>query len=451
MIIAFPIEISVREYLSKLFCVYKILKNTNYRIAFGKKSEIYNFYKNNSGIYLISKGGLIKSFHFKKDLPNNRLSILDEEGPIINFIKKGDFIGRTNKEIMSKLSDYFCWGLADYRLIKKRINKKKLIISGHPKYDLCHKKYQKVFDDDKKKLTKKYGKFFLIASSFAAVDGYINKNDYTKWIANSVEKNLKKKMFKDYKRYFKYDQIYYDRLVKFTQKIAQQNPKTNFIFRPHPRQDVIKVKKKFSSKKIKNIFVIKDGSITPYIYASEYYLHSGCTTALEAALLNKKIIYLVNNFKNSKTLYKKFGLAINPNDHSKVKELIYNKNYNYKKNNIKDFIFNNSKNFFYKVLIENLKKIDLKSNKVEQKTFKENKPFFSILKDFISNYSVLLNLVSLFKKDILLSKEYKSSKFQKINIEKIKKQILLFQKIDNVKFKFKIKKINLNSFIFEKL
>ena len=58
MIIAFPIEISVREYLSKLFCVYKILKNTNYRIAFGKKSEIYNFYKNNSGIYLISKGGI---------------------------------------------------------------------------------------------------------------------------------------------------------------------------------------------------------------------------------------------------------------------------------------------------------------------------------------------------------------------------------------------------------
>ena len=93
----------------------------------------------------------------------------------------------------------------------------------------------------------------------------------------------------------------------------------------------------------------------------------------------------------------------------------------------------------------------IKSNKIEQKTFKENKPFFSILKDFISNYSVLLNLVSLFKKDILLSKEYKSSKFQKINIEKIKKQILLFQKIDNVKFKFKIKKINLNSFIFEKL
>jgi len=28
MIVAFPIEISAREYLSKIFCAYQILKNT---------------------------------------------------------------------------------------------------------------------------------------------------------------------------------------------------------------------------------------------------------------------------------------------------------------------------------------------------------------------------------------------------------------------------------------
>ena len=45
MIVAFPIEISAREYLSKIFCAYQILKNIDYRVVFGKKSEIYNFYK----------------------------------------------------------------------------------------------------------------------------------------------------------------------------------------------------------------------------------------------------------------------------------------------------------------------------------------------------------------------------------------------------------------------
>ena len=85
----------------------------------------------------------------------------------------------------------------------------------------------------------------------------MNKKDYAKWIANSVENNLKKKMFKDLRSHFKYDQIYYDRLVKFTKKIAQQNPKINFIFRPHPRQDIKKVKKNFDTKSLKNIFIIQ--------------------------------------------------------------------------------------------------------------------------------------------------------------------------------------------------
>ena len=96
MIIAFPIEISAREYLSKLFSAYKILSETNYRVVFGKKSEIYNFYKKNKGVYLLSKGGTVENFEFKKKFPKNKFSLLDEEGPLINFIYDADFTARTN-------------------------------------------------------------------------------------------------------------------------------------------------------------------------------------------------------------------------------------------------------------------------------------------------------------------------------------------------------------------
>ena len=71
MIVALPIEISVREFISKLFCVYQILKNTNYRVVLGKKSEVYNFYKKNKGVYLITKGGTVEHFAFKKNFPDN--------------------------------------------------------------------------------------------------------------------------------------------------------------------------------------------------------------------------------------------------------------------------------------------------------------------------------------------------------------------------------------------
>ena len=150
MIVAFPIEISAREYLSKLFCSYKILSKTNYRVVFGKKSEVYNFYKKNKGVYLITKGGTVEHFAFKKNFPDNKLSLLDEEGPLINFSYNSDFVARTNFSVLEKLSDYFCWGSKDYNMMKKILSEKKLILSGHPKFDLCNKKYAVFFKEKKK-------------------------------------------------------------------------------------------------------------------------------------------------------------------------------------------------------------------------------------------------------------------------------------------------------------
>ena len=39
MIVAFPIEISAREYIKQLFSAYQVLKNTNYRVVLGQKSK----------------------------------------------------------------------------------------------------------------------------------------------------------------------------------------------------------------------------------------------------------------------------------------------------------------------------------------------------------------------------------------------------------------------------
>ena len=451
MIVAFPIEISAREYLSKLFCSYKILSKTNYRVVFGKKSEVYNFYKKNKGIYLITKGGAVEHFAFKKDFPHNKLSLLDEEGPLINFSYNSDFVARTNFTVLEKLSDYFCWGLRDYSMMKKILNEKKLILSGHPKFDLCDKKYAVFFKEKKKILNKKYGKFLLVASSFISADGYIDNDIYSKWIVKAVEKKLRKKKYNDLKKYFSVEKNYYNNLIKFTKKISINHPDLKIIFRPHPRQDVEKVKKRFDKKKYKNIFVIKEGSITPFIYASKYYLHSGCTTSLEAAILGKKIFFLQNQFKNAKILYNKFGVTLGQKDHNLLSKYIKNKKqYNLKKNNINKFIHNNNKFFFNDILIKRLKKVNLQSNDILFGDYSKKIEILSRFKAFIYNSKILISLLSLIYPNILFNKEYKISKFEKIDINKINNDLKKFQNIDKLKFKFTINKINDNAYIFEK-
>jgi len=451
MIVAFPIEISAREYLSKIFCAYQILKNTDYRVVFGKKSEIYNFYKKNSGVYLITKGGTLEHFAFKKEFTNNKLSLLDEEGPLINFSYKSDFIARTNSDVLKKISDYYCWGNEDYKMMKKKKINEKLFISGHPKYDLCNRKYRIFFDDEKKLLTKKYGKFLLVASSFIGADGYIENDIYSKWIVKAVEKKNRKKKKKDLFNYFKDDQLNYKRLIDLTKKISLRYPDLKIIFRPHPRQDILKVKNRFDKNIYKNITINNEGSITPFIYSCKYYLHSGCTTSLEAALLEKKILYLKNNFKN-KNLYQRFGTTIGNINQNILLDKFFNLGYFYdlKKNNIDKFIYNNKKQFFYKYLIKKLKKINLISKDIILGDLPKKNYFLSKLKEIMYDSKLLLIFFSLFNINLLLNKKYKTSKFESLDINEIKKKIKKFQIIDKVNFQFKIKKVNNDSVVLIK-
>ena len=86
MTILLPLEIKHREFHSKIFLASKILEKTNFQIVIGEKSKVYNIFKKNEEVYLLSKGGPKPGFRFeKRNYKKNYLGILDEEGPILNL------------------------------------------------------------------------------------------------------------------------------------------------------------------------------------------------------------------------------------------------------------------------------------------------------------------------------------------------------------------------------
>ena len=49
-----------------------------------------------------------------------------------------------------------------------------------------------------------------------------------------------------------------------------------------------------TAKKPKNLHIVYEGVITPWIIASDLYFHSGCTSFTEAACLRKKIVCFIS-------------------------------------------------------------------------------------------------------------------------------------------------------------
>ena len=60
---------------------------------------------------------------------------------------------------------------------------------------------------------------------------------------------------------------------------------TNFVVRPHPSDDRQTFVNAFEG--LKNVHVISEGSVIPWLIASKFVIHNECTTAIESYLLEK--------------------------------------------------------------------------------------------------------------------------------------------------------------------
>lgn len=307
MLISLPIEIKVREFYNKLLLAYKVLDQTQHEILIGEKYKVYNIFKKNKNILLISKGGPEKNFFIKKKIANNKLMLLDEEGPVINF-QNYVFENRISNKIFNIIDEYIFWGKKDYFYIKKKIKKTKIKVLGHPKFDTCKKPYIDIYKDEILKIKKKYKRFILFSSSFGT-DTILKEKIYENFFFKNLQKDNKKNR-NEISRDRDIEKKNYLDVINLIKVLAKLHPQINFIFRPHPRQNPEIIKKRFTS--INNIKVIYKGTITPWIKACDLFMHSGCTSVLEAITMDKKIISFVSNkneFRNN--FYYKFGYHFN--------------------------------------------------------------------------------------------------------------------------------------------
>lgn len=464
MTIGIPIEIKVREYLSKMFLASKIIENSNQDVIIGEKSKVYHIFKNSRKFYLISKGGPINLFKFfKHKYPDNYLGILDEEAPLVN-IGKYNLLPRIHSKILKNLDDYFIWGKKDKLLLNKAKNKKfsKLYNEfGHPKFDLLEKPNIKIFDKEVNYIKKKFKNLIFIPSSFSC-DAVLGDQNFKKFqVSHFISK--KKNVVNKYFNILSLEQKNYELFLSLLVEIAKTNPNYNFVFRPHPNQSIKLIKKRFT-KKPKNLHIIFKYVTTPWIIACKMYIHYGCSSSLEASFLKKKIIFYFENEKEFKTrninIFKKYGYFfnnyqdclsfLNTNLKTNLKnvknskppeQFIYNSSRKTFSENFVNYINNKYKNKIENINLKNLTKFNHNKNP------SATRAVLSKLKNNIFKNVYLANLLKSIFPSLILTKEYRNKKFDKITYEEIKKTLNLIQSKTKSKTKIKISKLNNDLFL----
>ena len=429
MYIYIHVENYAREFDSKLLLSLLAVKKET-KVLLGNVNKIVQKKNIPVGIFhnkdITASKELIKIF--KKAKKNNLfITSQDEEIGLDEKTPNAFMEKRYSDRTLSIVDKVFTFGRydTDYLIKKFPKFKSKIINTGSPRFD-----FYKTFLLNKT-ISKK--KFILISSNFGAV---LERKRF--WDRIDIERKAYFKKFngsKEEKRlYEEFSHNIYKiyEMVKLIRYLTNKYKKENFIFRPHPIESIEGWKTLFGN--IKNLQVVRRGSLVDWVNNSKILIQSGCFSAIEASLVKKNIISFQPFFNEKFDKYFPSSLGFYCKSiHQVDKKLSFCLN---KKNNLEFFntrnlnkvkkrlnFSQNKKSCFEIIEIwENLSK-NIKLNNNLEVTF--NRELYI--------RGMFYNLKNFFKKIIMNNSYTYDTKFPKLDIEDVKK-----------KKNFLIKKINLN-------
>ncbi|MGH1376950.1 MAG: surface carbohydrate biosynthesis protein [Alphaproteobacteria bacterium] len=276
-----PVEIKVREMPAKLLLAVAAA-HKGYNVIFGRKAEITKYiHSMPSGIFL--GFGAQKNFLSQyKDLKAKQFSIciMDEEG-LVTFSDDMYKRMRLSDDTLEYVDATFTWGDKQTALLNKYITGQspKIYTTGNLRFDILRKEFRHLIQADAQSINDRFGKIILINSSFGSCNHFDGKEKYFESL--KTKKIITSQEDKDfYQKYFELKESVFNSYVESIPAIARAFKDYTVIIRPHPSENHNAWQN--AAQGCDNVKIIHEGSVHPWLIASDVVIHHFCTTALEA-------------------------------------------------------------------------------------------------------------------------------------------------------------------------
>lgn len=441
-----PVEISAREIDSKLLIALKAVKN-GFTVVLGRKAPlIKHVLRGKPGIFL-SIWGAHKNFkNLYKDIKEkgHNIAAVDEEG-LITLSDENYLRLKMDPKTLDYIDIFFTWGEAQNNklILNRQSSSHKFLQAGNPRLEMLKSNFNSLYENDMNEIKSLTDKYVLIVSSFGFSNHYDGSEAYLKQLeSDGVIRNKKEEIA--YKDYFNFQNINFKEFIDATKTLATKYPDTNFIYRKHPAEDPLSLDKYFSD--FKNILLIHDKSIIPWIKSSICVIHNYCTTAIEAQILGVPSIgyrpfkdeSIESNlpYLNSKELFYKDDLV------SHVGSLISSKIplNNFDSSKLNNHIYGlDQKDSSSDIMIQSLRRLIPSNSSLDNQEMKQS---------YLSN----IFKIKRFVRRIINKKEsYVDHKFQGVNVDQINKKLNKISTIISLKHcSLSLKEVSNEVYIIEK-
>jgi len=411
------------------------LAERGFRCYLGRKLYINYLIKNLKGYIYLDKGyheGVSEKIHEAVKKNHGIIVSLDEEGGV-DYSDGSTLLGRYSKALFDNADLTFMWGNKQYELVKNHISmKNKVTVTGHPRFELLKPEFHFLYRDEVDKIKNRFNTFILINTNMGFGNN-IRGDDFV--ISNYGNR------FKNIDQIIAFDKKKLEAYSVLLLELSQQQNKT-IVLMPHPEEDHSFYLNAFKGRK--NIHVVHEGSVVPWILAANLVIHPDCTTAIESLFLGKKSIsYLPDEYPTDLVTHLPLEASICFTSKSELFSFL-----KFEANNLEDVILANhpfaDKYFSMSsaatdLIVEKLHQLKESIVNKNNQNLTQVKMFFLKISAFKRNWTFKDNSDKLietklngFSYDIInniIEKIYKyNNKFNRVKCQKITNQLFLFSK-----------------------
>lgn len=262
-------------------------------------------------------------FHTKSITPsdskNRRHAALRDEGYAITSIDEESgllddryelFARRRFSDSALRLVDAaFCWGPMDRAILSRMFPgfSNRFIETGSPRVDLWTRAFAEFWGKPEVMPDQPY---VLVTSNF------VNANNYKRyWEMLATNRDLgygdrDEAMEADFFGRLNEEAALVHEFQKAVRELAERMPHLDFVVRPHPVEDPKAWRKLLPRRD--NVYVIREGPITPWVINAVAVVHNGCTTGIEATLAGTPVfVYRPINQAYEYEYANRFGVIAN--------------------------------------------------------------------------------------------------------------------------------------------
>jgi len=208
------------------------------------------------------------------------VAVSDEEGLAGDFDQYCKF--GVGEGVADTVDMIFAWGEMHRQLIYKAMPEYAgfVIEAGNPRMDILGAELRLFFNSKVQEIKKEYGDFILVNTRYGFSNNVIGGEEFKKRILRG---DLGEKV--DYLLdFYDFEEALWNEFLKMTELLSRRYPDRNIILRPHPSESIDRWQTALHA--LENVKVIREGNVHPWILASDMLIHNGCSTAIEALLLD---------------------------------------------------------------------------------------------------------------------------------------------------------------------